>query len=69
MELGSEKLNGYVRPLVTIAFTAVIVYGFIAGTIKPGEFFPFATGVIVYWFKTRDEAKKNGQATTDAQKT
>lgn len=56
-----ESLNGYVRPAVTIAFTACFCYLAVMGTITPDVFVPTVTMVLIYWFKSRDDAKKDEQ--------
>lgn len=54
----TEILSSYVRPAVTVAFTAAFIYGFLSGAIGADVFTSTATMVIVYWFKARDEEKK-----------
>lgn len=51
-------LSSYVRPVITVAFTAAFLYGFMADKIGADVFVSTATMVIIYWFKTRDEEKK-----------
>jgi len=55
----AEDINGFVRPAVTLSAMAGMVYGFLTGGIGPDVFVPFATGVITWWFKSRDDEKKN----------
>jgi len=57
----SETLNGYVRPAVTIAFTAVFCYLAVIDKISSEVFVPTVTMVLVYWFKSRDEQKAGEQ--------
>ena len=54
----SERWNGYVRPIVTLAAMGAVVYGFIIKIVGADVFVPFATGIVTWWFKSRDEAKK-----------
>lgn len=55
MEQTKEVLNGYVRPLITIMAMGGIMYGFVIGTISSEVFVPFSTGIVVWWFKARDD--------------
>jgi hypothetical protein len=57
----SETIDSYVRPFVTVAFTLVFCYLAIMGTISADVFVPTVTMVLIYWFKSRDEAKKDEQ--------
>ena len=56
-----ESVNGYVRPLVTLAFTSCFCYLAIMGTITPDVFVPTVTMVIGFWFRARDDAKEDKQ--------
>ena len=58
MWLDSEKWNGFVRPIVTLAAMGAVIWGFLVGTIGQDVFVPFATGLITWYYKTRDEQKK-----------
>ncbi len=47
----------WIRP-ITIAVLAVsVTAGFFIGKITSEAFFGFATGLVVWWFKSRDDAK------------
>lgn len=48
----------WVRPLVVMALTAAVVTGFLTDRISSETFAAFATGLIVYWFKSRDNNKE-----------
>jgi len=54
-----EKINTYVRPIITVALTAAFIYGFIVAAITADVFVPIASMVITWWFKSRDEQKKS----------
>lgn len=49
----------YFRPSIISVLALAITIGFFTGKIEPSAFATFATGLIVYWFKSRDEAKKD----------
>lgn len=49
-----------IRPFnITILILAVAA-GFFLGKIDSVAFFGFATGLAVWWFKARDDSKRNG---------
>ncbi|KKM27352.1 hypothetical protein LCGC14_1575650 [marine sediment metagenome] len=48
----------WIRPTVIILLALAMVAGFWLDRIEAAVFVPFATGLIIYWFKSRDE--KNG---------
>ena len=48
------------RPCITVFLTVTVTVGFFVDKIDPQAFFGFATGLIVWWLKSRDEAKRNG---------
>lgn len=48
-----EWARTIVRPLVTLAFTGGIVYGFVVGLIQPDVFIGMAGGAVGYWFGAR----------------
>ena len=54
-----ETLNGYVRPAITVMAMLGIMYGFFVGTISSEVFVPFSTGIVVWWFKARDDKKQS----------
>jgi hypothetical protein len=56
-----ETFSSYVRPVLTVSFTGAFIYGFLAGMIGADVFTGVATMVIIYWFKSRDEAKTGEQ--------
>ena len=45
------------RPLFIAVLISAVTIGFFAKLIEATVFVPFATGLIVYWFKARDEEK------------
>ena len=50
------------RPWITVFLTIAITVGFFLNRIDAQAFFGFATGLVVWWLKSRDEEKKNGGA-------
>lgn len=50
----------WVRPSVIVILTLAVTVGFFTSKIEAEAFGVFATGLIVYWFKSRDEEKKTG---------
>ena len=48
----------WVRPLVIVSLTGAMIWGFVAEKVGTVAFATFATGLIVYWFKSRDEEKE-----------
>lgn len=50
----------WIRPLITVLLTVAVTIGFFLGKIDAVAFFGFATGIVVWWLKARDEEKKNG---------
>lgn len=53
-----ETLEKAIRPIITAAFTAAFIFGFVAEKIGSDVFVGTATMVIIYWFKSRDDEKK-----------
>ena len=49
----------WVRPVVVLALTGSVSAGFFLGLVPGEAFIAFATGLVVYWFKARDESKDN----------
>ena len=49
------------RPYITVGLTIAITIGFFTGKIDPQAFSVFATGLIVWWMKSRDEEKNKRQ--------
>jgi len=50
-----EKIRGLVRPLVTFAVVATVIYGFVTKLIGADVFLPLATMVLVFWFESREK--------------
>lgn len=50
----------WVRPTLTAMGFLVVSYGFIVGVIDPVAYFGLVTAAWVWWFKSRDEEKRNG---------
>jgi len=46
------------RPNITAFLTLAVAVGFFMGKIDAVAFFGFATGVVIYWLKARDEEKQ-----------
>lgn len=57
----TETINAYIRPAVTVLFTIVFCYGFLAEKIGADVFTGIATAVIVFWFRSRDEDKRESK--------
>lgn len=49
----------WIRPTIISMLAIGVTIGFFTGKIQSGVFVPFATGLIVYWFKERDSTKEN----------
>ncbi|KKN45276.1 hypothetical protein LCGC14_0684620 [marine sediment metagenome] len=47
----------WIRPSVITLLSLAMVSGFFMGKIAGDVFVPFATGLIVFWFKSRDDKK------------
>ena len=50
----------WIRPFNFTILTLAVVIGFFMGKIGAEAFFGFATGIAIYWLKSRDEEKRNG---------
>ena len=50
----------WVRPLVVLVLVGSVSAGFFTGRVPGEAFIAFATGLVVYWFKARDEDKGKG---------
>lgn len=48
----------WIRPLLVVILVLAVTVGFFARLINTDAFFGFATGLVVYWFKSRDEEKQ-----------
>ena len=48
-----DTIRALVRPVVTLAFTGGVLWGFIARKIEPTEFLVIATVCIYWWFQSR----------------
>ena len=48
----------WIRPAITAALAIGVTVGFFLDKITSEAFFGFATGLIVYWFKSRDNEKE-----------
>ena len=49
------------RPNITVLLTVTIIVGFLMGKIDSQAFLTFATGLVVWWMKSRDEEKNKRQ--------
>lgn len=49
------------RPNITAFLTVAITTGFFLDKIDAVAFFGFATGIIVWWLKSRDDDKAKGE--------
>jgi len=50
----------YFRPSIVGILVLCVVVGFFMKLVDAEAFWVFATGLIIYWFKARDEAKTKG---------
>ena len=55
-----EKVNAFVRPLALLTVLITVCILTYLGKIDPEKsFLPLATMIVVWWFRSRDEAKKS----------
>ena len=47
----------WIRPLTVVVLVAGVTVGFFIGKIDAVAYFGFATGLVIYWFKSRDTDK------------
>ena len=47
----------WIRPITVLLLTIGVTTGFFIGKIEAVAYFGFATGLVVWWFKSRDESK------------
>ncbi len=50
----------WIRPILSIMGFSAITAGFFLGMIDAAAYFGLVTGIVVWWFKSRDQAKQNG---------
>lgn len=48
----------WVRPLISLAFTGSLIYGFVVGKISTELFVPLAGGAIAWWYRDRQKDKQ-----------
>jgi len=48
----------WIRPVIVTVLVGAMTIGFFSKVIEAQVYVPFATGLIVYWFKSRDEEKE-----------
>ncbi len=53
-----NALRALVRPLVTLAFTGALIYGFLVGIVPADSFLAISGGAILFWFTARTEEKR-----------
>ena len=58
LALGGIKMKLF-RPIIISVLTAAAVTGFFLKLVNAEAFWVFATGLIMFWFKSRDEDKGN----------
>lgn len=58
----NEKLNSAVRPFITILFALTFCFLTITGIISGDVFVGTVTMILTWWFKSRDESRKDGNA-------
>lgn len=56
----TEKIVKLVRPFVTFIAVAGLTVGFFMDKVTADAYVPLMAMVITYWFKSRDEEKRNG---------
>ena len=49
----------WIRPIVITLLSLSVTVGFFLDKITSEAFFGFATGLVVWWFKTRDDEKEH----------
>ena len=50
----------WIRPAIIGMLAMAVTLGFFLKMVSMEVYVPFATGLIVYWFKSRDTEKQNG---------
>ena len=53
-----SSLMKWVRPVIISGLAIAVTVGFFMGKLEAEAFGIFATGLIVYWFKSRDNEKE-----------
>ena len=53
-------MKGMVRPIIAIMFALGMTVGFFMGKVEPVAYGTLAGVAITYWFKSRDDDKRNG---------
>lgn len=48
----------WVRPVIVSLLAVAVTAGFFMDKIEAAAFATFATGLIMFWFKSRDDEKK-----------
>ena len=48
------------RPAIISILVLAVLAGFFKGMVNAEAFWVFATGLIVWWFRSRDADKQNG---------
>ena len=47
------------RPVIVTTLSLAVTLGFFQGLITSEFFASFATGLVIWWFKSRDEEKRS----------
>ncbi len=55
---GQEDTMKWFRPFIVALLSVAVVAGFFVGKISSETFTAFATGLVVWYFKARDDEKK-----------
>jgi len=50
----------WVRPVLSIIGFLAITYGFLTKMVDQAAYLGLVTGIVIWWFKSRDDEKKNG---------
>ena len=51
----------WIRPAIISVLAIAVTVGFLISKVSADVFVPFATGLIIYWFKDRQDDKAKGQ--------
>ncbi len=50
----------WIRPTITLIVCLAVTWGFISDKIDAVAYFGLASSIVVWWFKSRDEEKRDG---------
>ena len=52
----------WVRPIISLIGLLGVTYGFIVDKISPEAYLGLVIATTIWWFKSRDEEKRNGSS-------